>query len=78
MERFLFRKVEMWIVGLLIVPRLLRYIGKFKNDETLLIASLGFLGSFGHCIVGLGTCMVCRGRHCLGSHCVYGSVYLER
>lgn len=31
------------VLGLLIVPKLLRFVGKFRNDETLLIASLGLL-----------------------------------
>ncbi len=31
------------VVGLLLVPRLLRFVARFKNEETLLIASLGLL-----------------------------------
>ncbi|HAV65641.1 MAG TPA: cation/H(+) antiporter [Verrucomicrobiales bacterium] len=31
------------VVGLLVVPRLLRMISRFRNDETLLIAALGLL-----------------------------------
>lgn len=31
------------VVGLLLVPRLLRFVGRFKNEETLLIAALGLL-----------------------------------
>lgn len=31
------------VVGLLVVPRLLRMVARFKNDETLLIATLGLL-----------------------------------
>lgn len=31
------------IVGLLVVPKLLRMVARFKNDETLLIATLGLL-----------------------------------
>lgn len=41
----LFRLSEFVIVamvlGLLVVPRLLRFVGRFRRDETLLVALLG-------------------------------------
>ena len=29
------------VLGLLVVPRLLRFVGRFRRDETLLVALLG-------------------------------------
>ena len=37
----LFRSIVAVVLGLLVVPRLLRFVGKFRGDETLLVTVLG-------------------------------------